>query len=139
MATLLPYRYPIDYTGVSPDNTVIDEPHTPVRRKVRCIAPTHAPFFADSMKVYDGLNPVPLVQGTQYKVMNIIPLPTAMADNGKEVYALIAILDESVGDNIQLDYQTIGGDYVQNLLIRRAHESIALNRNPLIMANLWMS
>lgn len=114
MATLIPYRYPLDYTGVSPDNTVIDEPHAPVRRTVRCIAPTYAPFFADSMQVFDGLNPVPLVQGTQYKVMNIIPLPTAMADNGKEVYALIAILDESVGDNIQLNYQTIGGDYVQS-------------------------
>lgn len=113
MATL-PYRYPVDYTGVSPDNTIIDEPHQPTRRKVRCIAPMYAPFFADSMKVYDGVNPTPLTPGTQYKVMNIIPLPTAMADNGKEVYALIAILDESVGDNIKLDYQTIGGDYVQS-------------------------
>ena len=114
MATLLPYRYPLDYTGVSTDNTVIDEPHEPVRRKVRCIAPMHAPFFKDSLKIYDGTNPTPLTEGSQYKCMNIIPLPTAMADAGKEVYALIAILDESVGDELTLDYQTIGGDYVQS-------------------------
>lgn len=113
MATLLPYRYPLDLTGTSPDNLVIDEPHQMVRRKVRCIAPMYAPFFKDSLKIYDGLSTTPLTTG-QFKLANIIPLPTAMAGMGKEVYAIVVITDESVSDNITLDYQTVGGDFVQS-------------------------
>lgn len=114
MATILPHRYPVDLTGESTDNLIIDEPHSPVRRKVRCIAPMYAPFFKDSMQVYEVGNAVPLIQGTQYKLMNLIPLPTAMAGGALECYALIAIIDESVGDNLTLDYQTVGGEFVQS-------------------------
>lgn len=113
MPTLLPYRYPVDLTGTSLDNAVADEPHQMVRRKIRCIAPMYAPFFKDSLQIFEPGNPTPLAP-SRYKCMNLIPLPTAMAGGNKEVYAIIAITDESVGDDVSLTYQTVGGDFVQS-------------------------
>jgi hypothetical protein len=113
--TPLVLKYPLDLTGVNPNNLVLGEPHAMVRRKVRAVATNYGPFFTAGLKVYDATNPtVPLipgdpVNGGQYVAAELYSEATMRA--GKEICAIIVITDQTVSDNILLDYQVVGGEF----------------------------
>lgn len=113
--TPLVLKYPLDLTGNNPNNLVLGEPHAMKRRNVRAVATNYGPFFTAGLKVYDANNPmVPLIPGDpasggQYVAAELYE--EASRRSGKEVCAVIVITDTSVGDNILLDYQVVGGEF----------------------------
>lgn len=98
----------IDKTGRSTDNKVLQEPHSLPNRRVRAIVPDYGAFFKESLKVFDAATMQPLAS-TQYEA---IEMYVALSQEcGKEVCAGILILDESVSDNVLVDYQAYGGPW----------------------------
>lgn len=107
------YRYPLDKTGVNPDNLVNREQHslTPMSRPtdVRVAAPHYGPFFAESIVVRDRSNGITLVKGADYKVTDLLQDPTLSF--GKEIGQFIVIMNGAVSNEIEISYQVLGGNY----------------------------
>lgn len=110
--TLNVTRFPLDPTGVSPDNLVQGEIHDMVRRKVRAIATEYGGFFTNSLKITDTATNAVLA-ANQYYAAELYELPTAKY--GKEICGIIVITDEAVGDQVSIDYQCLGGEYSTSL------------------------
>lgn len=108
-STPIVIRYPEDRTGVSPNNRVVDEEHTMVRRPVRAVAPYYGPFFADSMVIREMTTQTLLVRNVDYQIAYTYEIPTAKF--GKNICAIVLITNQNVADTIQLTYQTVGGQY----------------------------
>lgn len=102
-------KFPLDLTGTHPDNLIVDEEITLVIRKIRGFTPQYAPFFSDSVIITDVSTGRQLEKDVDYRISEIIETPTALT--GKEVSAVIFILNESVSGKILVSYQVIGGDY----------------------------
>jgi hypothetical protein len=113
-------RYQLDPTGNNPDNLILGETKIAMGGPVtRVIAPTYAPFFSDSVKVYNSGTNQELVKNVQYKCVELLQDPTARY--AKEICQIILILDPSVA-NLRYDYQALGG----------------LNQfDPSVLVNLW--
>lgn len=112
MANPIVIRYDLDRTGKSPNNRVAPEPHELVNRQIRPIAPLYGPFFAEGLVVRDALTNQPLTRGTDYKLSELYV--TATMDLGKEIYALILITNRTVSSKVEIEYQTVGGEYSYN-------------------------
>ena len=106
------YRYPLDGTGLSPDNLVVGEEHQLSARAVRCVAPTYGGFFAESMVVKDLATDMPLIRGVDYTFGELFEFPTGRY--GKEIFGLIAITKPNVV-GVKLTYQALGGDYAYSM------------------------
>lgn len=101
-------RYPLDPTGISTNNLVQGEPHELINRTIRVIAPTYGAFFTESLKVYDTATGQQLTS-EQYDAVEMYELPTARY--GKEICAVVRILDKGVSNNVTLTYQCLGGEF----------------------------
>jgi hypothetical protein len=102
------YRYPLDPTGVSPDNLVTGEEHQLSTRTIRCIAPIYGGFFSDSVLVRDLDTGNTLIRGIDYQFGELFEFPTGRY--GKEVFGIIAISKPNVS-RVSISYQTLGGNY----------------------------
>lgn len=111
MSTLLPFRYPLDPTGVSPDNRIAAEAHTLPNRTVRAFAPLYGAFFAESLIIRDRATGQTL-NSSQYRSTELFEFPTGRY--GKEICGIVLITDTSVSSNIEVDYQVLGGEYSTN-------------------------
>jgi hypothetical protein len=109
--TLNPLRYPVDYTGVAPSNKVVAEPHALPAKTVRVFAPLQAPFFAKGLIITDTTTGQPLTS-SQYMPYAMCTTASLIAGSGNESYNVIAITDQSVGNNVTVSYQTVGGNYL---------------------------
>ena len=94
----VPFRYPLDKTGLSPDNKVVGEAHALPNRTVRAIAPNYGPFYTESLIVRDLATGLPLTYGTQFKATELDVFPTGRY--GKEICGIILIEDQSVSSNV---------------------------------------
>lgn len=106
------YRYPLDGTGLSPDNLVVGEEHQLSTRAVRCVAPTYGGFFAESMVVKDLATDMLLIRGVDYTFGELFEFPTGRY--GKEIFGLIAITKPNVA-GVKITYQALGGDYAYSM------------------------
>lgn len=106
-------RYPLDETGVNPDNLVSGEIKTLPNLPRRALAPTYGPFYAEGLIVYDHLTQQPLVKNTHYKLAELLKTPTKKYR--KEVYGLIIITDPNVSSEVSITYQALGGPYQRDL------------------------
>lgn len=117
MATTTP-SYPFDPTGVKASNKVVGEQQVLTAANYRdfhFIVPTYGPFFADGLVVkfraLDNSLRV-LNEGVDYNVTHwFISASRACA---KPVYGSISFMDLDLTGTVILDYQTLGGDWVQN-------------------------
>ena len=107
------YRYPEDPTGSNPDNLVSGEVYQLNDRPVRVAVPKYAPFFTDSLIVYDGLTQQPLVRGQDYKIPTISREATLRF--GKEIADAILIENSNVSSEIRITYQVLGGVHQNNI------------------------
>jgi hypothetical protein len=113
--TPLVIQYPLDPTGVNPNNLVQNEPHALIaNRTFRAIAPNYGGFFTASLKVYDAANGQLLTDGSngtvqQYYACEYYELPSERY--GQEICAIIMITDPAVSNNVTINYQTLGGPY----------------------------
>lgn len=104
-----PIRYPLDPTGLSPDNYIAAEAHVTANLPRRAVIPTYGAFFTASMKVYDAANNRLLVKGTDYLNVELLTLASEMY--GKEICQVVLIINATVSNNIRMDYQALGGLY----------------------------
>lgn len=105
-------RYPLDITGINPDNFVNGEIHTLSNKPVRAIAPTYGAYFTESLKVFDNRTQQQLTRGVQYLCTELLQTPTEMY--GKEISYLILIIDPAVSSDVIIQYQLLGGLYTRS-------------------------
>ena len=117
MSVPMPVKYPLDYSGSSPNNLVSGETHQLDALTNRIIVPNYAPFFTESMKIVDTLTGRTLTPYTQWLAIQLEEEPTLEA--GKEICSIIIIIDKAVSNNVQIQYQTLGGplSYSVNAII----------------------
>ena len=109
----IPIKLNLDTTGVSPDNRIQNEIQTIVTStNFRIVVPKYGAFFSDSLVITDTATNLPL-RTDQFYPSELYEVPSAKY--GKEIYALIVITDTSVGNNLLLTYQALGGEYNASL------------------------
>ncbi len=106
-------RYPLDTTGVNPDNLVRNEPHTLSERRFRAIAPEQGAFYVDGCIVVDTANDRILTRETDYVFAELYQ--SATIKYGKEIVGLIIVTNPNVSANVKITYQVLGGDYSGNI------------------------
>lgn len=107
------YRYPEDPTGSNPDNLVSGEIYQLSERPIRVAAPRYAPFFTESLIVYDDLSQQPLIRGQDYRIPMICREATLRF--GKEIADAILIENPNVSNKIRITYQVLGGIHQNNI------------------------
>lgn len=106
-------RYPEDYSGINPNNKIIDEVKPLLSdKRYRAAAPAYGPFFAESIIVHDNGNNRLLVRGVDYNCAEL--LQNASIKTGKEIYNLIIVDTNLVSSNIRMTYQILGGNWQFN-------------------------
>lgn len=107
------YRYPLDKTGVSPDNYVANELHSlnPQANveNARVFAPIYGPFFSESVVIKDRADNRTLVKDTDYKITDL--LQDASLKFGKAIGQFIVVINGLVSNEISINYQVLGGNY----------------------------
>jgi hypothetical protein len=101
-------RYPLDPTGVSPNNLVSGEIQTMPARAVRAITPDYGGFFTESLQITDQSTGL-LLTSSQYYATELLEVPTGLY--GMEICSIIMITDPSVSNTVSLTYQCLGGEY----------------------------
>ncbi len=108
-------RYPLDPTGRSPNNFIQGEEHVlgPKAGPYHPVAPYYGPFFDDDVtrKVYRNgalLNPE-----EHYFTQSLVLTPSR--DFSGDVCELIILKNMEEGDVIVLEYQTLGGEFQNNM------------------------
>lgn len=128
-------RFPLDITGLNPDNFVNGEIHTLNNKPVRAIAPIYGAFFTESLKVFDNRTQQLLVRGTQYICTEL--LQTATETYGKEICYLILIIDPGVSPDVVIQYQVLGGLYTNSGdAIIKIYEAITKDERPVSWINV---
>lgn len=123
------YKYPLDLTGINPNNLVMSEPHTLEGGAVRAIVPNYGAFFTEGLVIHDAATGLPLVKYDQYKAAQLYQ--EATEKTGKEVCAVIVITDPTVSSNIEITYQAIGGEFSYSVFaLRQMLEDIDLDTYP---------
>lgn len=122
-------KYPLDPTGISPDNLVVGEIHRTVSALKRIIVPEHGPFYTESLRVYEAgtgrqLPPTDYVAVEYYAA--------ASAKYGSDIRSVILITNSLVSTNdFKIDYQALGGDYSYSSgVIRELYEEVMKDDRP---------
>ncbi len=133
----IPPRYPLDPTGVSPNNLIVDEPHVIDNKKFRVIVPANGAYFDDenTLKVFDTLRQVPLYKGIDYLCTDIASVPTSKYN--KTICDTITIKNRDVSNNIMITYQCLGGtESTRYDVIEGIIEVLKLDERPVNYSNL---
>lgn len=102
-------RYPLDPTGVSPDNRVVGEPHSLGARATRAFATTYGGFYANTLVLRERSTQRTLTKGIDYFLAELYEVPTMKY--GKEVYSIVVVTNPAVLTDVECDYQAVGGPY----------------------------
>jgi len=105
-------RYPLDPSGVNPDNYINSEPHTLDNLRVRALAPTYGGYFTESLRIFDNVTNNLLVRGVQYFCSELLQFETEIY--AKEICNIIVITDPAVSSSVRIDYQALGGPYTRS-------------------------
>lgn len=101
-------KYPLDLTGVNPNNRVEDEIHRTGPQNRRAFVLNYGPFFTESLIVKDMLGNV-LIPHVDYLVLH--PYSRAQEKTGKEVANVIYVHNRDLADpSIMVTAQYIGGE-----------------------------
>lgn len=139
MATPI-FRYPLDKTGLNPDNLVVREPHqlSPKDRPtdVRVFCPLYGPFYADSnLTILDAANGRELKKDIDYKVTDLLQDPTLSF--AKEIGQFIVIINGTVSNEIEVSYQVLGGNYQNDATaVQHAFETFLNDTRPVDWSNV---
>lgn len=122
-------RYPLDTTGVSPNNKIEQEAHTLTNRPIRAIAPEYGAYFTESIVVRDTTNSTELVKNTDYYCAEMYAVPSSKY--GKEICSIVVITNPAISSNVDIDYQALGGpwSYSQQAIVQMI-DSLNLDNRP---------
>lgn len=107
------YTYPFDPTGAATTNAVANERHVlspPAWKDFYFIVPKFAPYFRDSLRVIHRPSGKLLVEGVDYHCTHYFH--AASHGVARRVYGSITLLDKTLLGVLEINYQTIGGDWV---------------------------
>lgn len=102
-------KYPLDTTGTSPENFVEGEPHLVPRDKSRAFATAYGPYYTDSLVVRVVGRTDPLEIDKDYKPIE--HYQDATVELGQSVSCGVLITNRSIGSDIVIDYQVVGGPF----------------------------
>lgn len=125
-------NYPLDTTGLSPANKVVDEPHvlTEINAATyRILLPDFAPFYQDNfvLKFVDTLGVETILQ-RDIDFAFTLPYISASRSIGKMVYGAVTIINDLVNGSLKMTYQTLGGDEIADVqLVREKLAEVAYN------------
>ncbi len=123
------YKYPLDLTGNSPNNLVLGEPHTLSPGVNRAVVPNYGAFFSESLVVREKGTGRVLVPREEFKAVQLYQ--EATSQTGLEVTAALVITSEEVGDEIEIDYQAIGGEFSYSVTgLREILDDLDLDSRP---------
>lgn len=103
------FKYPLDLLGTSPTNKVVDEEHTIGALRGRLFAADYGPFFGNTAIVKDKATGRTLVPNVDYVLVHYYR--EASTATGQGVYAAVRIINKSVGTEILLTCQMVGGEF----------------------------
>lgn len=99
---------PLDLTGTTPGNRIVDEVHVTNTLNKRYVLPLKGTFFLKSLKVYNVANGKLLEPLTQYTTLELnIAASTRALD---ELACMIYVSDSAI-TSVRLEYQAVGGEY----------------------------
>lgn len=104
--------YPFDSTGTLVSNKIINEPHSVTSPSILggyLIVPNATPFYGNSLSIVDT-NGNTLSEGVDYYLTH--PWLQATQSVGQPIYGSITIISEWQFGIFNINYQTIGGEYV---------------------------
>lgn len=104
--------YPEDLNGTNPLNLITNEIHNlqpPGPKDFYFIIPFAAPFFVESLEVYNVATGAKYVEGTDYLVGH--RFIEAMASIGRPIAGSIRFLRFDIVGQVRLRYRTIGGPW----------------------------
>jgi len=129
------FRYDLDITGLNPDNLVIGELHVMSDNRYRAVTPTYGPFFTESLKVYDNATGNELVRGQHFQCLEL--LQDATVHYGKEICSIILMIDPAVSPDIRVNYQVLGGYYINDSsAVANMYETILKDTRPIAWENV---
>ena len=129
------FRYPLDPTGLSPDNKVENEIHVLNNRANRTIVPLYGSFFANSVVLIDNVTKLPLTRNTQWYPAILNEVPTCKY--GKDIFSLIVVTDTTISNEVILSYQVIGAEYADNeQAILDAVATLNIDKRPISWPNV---
>lgn len=105
-------RYPLDPTGLNPDNRVVGEVKTLANTQVKAVVPTYGPIYTDGLVVIDTVTNAPLVKNVDYSCVQM--LQEATLRFGKEICEVILIKKPDVSSTVRINYQVLGGLFQHN-------------------------
>lgn len=128
-STPIVLKYPFDPTGTNPNNLALAEEHTLVGGEKRAIVPDHGPFYAESVVIRDQLTGQPLTPKTDFVAIELYQ--EATREVGKEICAAVVVTNPMVSQQIEMDYQVVGGEFsVGRDGLRQALEAANLDDRP---------
>lgn len=129
-------RYPLDLTGTSRDNLVLNELHTLKPTRVRAVALQNGAFYTASVVIRDVATARVLVAGQDYEFDNLYQMASEHAK--AEVAAIIVITNTEVSNTISVDYQCIGGLYgYSTTAIMQQIEDLQLDNRKVEWGNIY--
>lgn len=129
------FKYPLDRTGVSPNNLIVDEPHTLPSGRNRPFVTNYGAFFTESLKVCDGYTGKELKVRDQYIAAQLYQEATEFT--GKEVCSVIIVTDPTVSQGVTVTYQAIGGEFSTSVrAIREMVDDLDLDNRPVAWGDL---
>lgn len=103
---------PLDLTGVSPVNQVLNEVHAFSVAEDRIFVLQAGPFYSEGLEIRALPSNALLQPGTQYKLLWLNK--DAVMASGKEVCAVVYVTDPTIGE-VTVSYQAVGGDYTTTI------------------------
>lgn len=103
------FKYPLDLLGTSPTNRVVNETHTIGATTGRLFAPDYGPFFGKSVTIVDTSTGRTLVPVDDYRLLH--RYREASMATGDAVYAVVQVVNPTVGTELLFDGQYVGGEF----------------------------
>lgn len=105
----LPFKYPLDLTSSSPENRVINEPHTIGAVRGRIFVPQGGPFYGNKTVIRDIDNNRDLVPRVDYYLIHYYE--EAAERTNEPVYAAVRIVNRDVSTRVAISTQYVGGEF----------------------------
>lgn len=135
MPVSIPPRYPLDPTGINPNNLVVNEPHIVDNKKFRVIVPVNGTYFEESVVVFDTLNQIPLTKNKDFQCTDMNSVPTSKYN--KTLCETVTITNREVSNNLMITYQALGGEYsLRTDVIENIIEILKLDERPVNYNNI---
>jgi hypothetical protein len=102
---------PLDVTGLSPNNRVLGEHHSPAPGTRRMIIPRYGAFYKDDFRIFDPATDTDLLE-SQFTFVDL--WEEASTRSGKAVFHAMIVTDPLAAAELAIDYQAYGGPNSRN-------------------------